>query len=733
MGKRSRKRARNDEPTGLPAGFEESWNVGLRLAAELRGGVSFEEAISTRREQLRDLVARFDAVHLLGHIAMGESQMNPETYRESEHRGLAYVIEMLAGELLIRPDRAGRSAPTPALDATISTEVRRLIQEATHLESFRRYMAAGGLASPEASARGRAASHHLMMRAPGWPWQEDEVLRGLFGPSHIAQQLRSTIGFDAETAIACSDAIAESFSDRLHAHGMAAMQDVAGFGPGNEAYEWASASLGGWQEAPGSDAFKARAMTALWATNHIGEAFVVDGRFVSDRAGVTEAAATAFLDALSVQFGQSDGDWFALAERVRYRPYIDLGNGSFMPTVPGNDLWTLRLLFEKALKDSEPYRAHRGQWLETKALSLLEAALDPDEVHEGLDFSYEDESGTVVEGEIDGLLRLGDTALVVEAKSATLKPGARRGGAALIDHLRKNVTKAATQSDKAREALRRGDCFTKNGKPLALDAQIREVHPIVVTLDDYSSVAPVIWQFAGTRVMPPGTTVPWVVTVYELDLVCATIGWPAQFVHFLRRRARLNERGGLSATDELDWWMHYLEQGLYFEDEDDGPIRLASFTDPLDAWVLYNRGIRKTAAPKPAMKLDKSSVTALEYLHKERPDGWVAAVCTLLEPAGVVRKDLWKRVQQLRRKARERDKVQRATLGFNEGPVEMMIINVVVPDTDSVHVGDHLEACIAERVDEHGLQRVLGLGHIVSSKRPYDALAVLEHAWWEKG
>jgi len=229
-------------------------------------------------------------------------------------------------------------------------------------------------------------------------------------------------------------------------------------------------------------------------------------------------------------------------------------------------------------------------------------------------------------------------------------------------------------------------------------------------------VAPVLWQLAGTRVMPPGVTIPWVVMLYELEHVCATIEWPAQFVHFLRRRARLNARGGLSATDELDWWMHYLSRGLYFEGE--GEIRLASHTDPLDAWVLFDKGIRERPAPKPQMMLDKSTRSALDYLDRERPGGWVAATCTLLEPAGEVRRKLWKDVQKLRRQARERQKVQRMTLFFEETTEPMLICSVVVPDSNSQFLLEHLENCVAERVEEHGPQRVLGLGHIVCSCAP---------------
>lgn len=173
-------------------------------------------------------------------------------------------------------------------------------------------------------------------------------------------------------------------------------------------------------------------------------------------------------------------------------------------------------------------------------------------------------------GEIDGLLRFGDTILPVEAKSATMRPGARRGGRALISHLKATLTKASEQAALAKlvlqgeqdGALRRSD-----GTELVLTSPVREVHPILITLDDLSSVAPSVWRIAGSTILPTGVTAPWILTLHELELVCLTVESPIQLTHFLRARSRMNQLGGHVASDELDWWMLYLKQGLYFEHE----------------------------------------------------------------------------------------------------------------------------------------------------------------------
>jgi hypothetical protein len=192
-----------------------------------------------------------------------------------------------------------------------------------------------------------------------------------------------------------------------------------------------------------------------------------------------------------------------------------------------------------------------------------------------------------------------------------------------------------------------------------------------------------------------------VVTLHELDLVARTIEWPVQFVHFLRRRSRLNELGYLVASDELDWWMHYLLIGLYFEeDENRGRTRLLSHTDPLDAWVLFDQGMRQVPAPKPAMQLDK-------------------------------RKQLWKAIDKLRPRARQRARPQRCTLGFGSAPDPMIICAAMLPNEEAEYVADALTELVEERISEYGEQRVLGIGTSVGSRRPYEALAVVDRVWGE--
>ena len=47
-------------------------------------------------------------------------------------------------------------------------------------------------------------------------------------------------------------------------------------------------------------------------------------------------------------------------------------------------------------------------------------------------------------------------------------------------------------------------------------------------------------------------------------IIADFLDFPSQFIHYLRRRTRLNEVAKTYAHDEIDWFGHYLNKGLYF-------------------------------------------------------------------------------------------------------------------------------------------------------------------------
>ena len=126
VGSSKKPRRRREAASGVPRTARETFERGAKLFGELREGTTLEEMIERRRRELRELLSRFDAVHLLGQLIFSEAPMNADTYSESEHAGAAYVVELIAAELIVRPGRVGTSVITPAIDANVLAPAREL-------------------------------------------------------------------------------------------------------------------------------------------------------------------------------------------------------------------------------------------------------------------------------------------------------------------------------------------------------------------------------------------------------------------------------------------------------------------------------------------------------------------------------------------------------------------------------------------------------------------------------
>lgn len=717
-----------DAPDRLPAKFAAVVQRWRRLQPEIDASSDLLTGINRRLQDLEALLAELDAIHVLGLFTLSEVVIrDPDAYIESESAGSPHIVELLAGVLLRRASRAGELPVTPFIDARTLGPARELLHEIGLLEGLRRHRTAmlGGDALAE--AQGRAALKYLLRDAPGWPDQEHEVLLELFGQEQFAGRLRATLGFDVESALACVEALPDLLHDQVDAH----MREAHGESRA-KALDWAAQVIGIRDGASVDEDVRDRAFGALWAMNHYSDSWCFTPDALARAAHLAPPVARAFVRALATPFGQ-EGDVFEIVERVHDRPFIDCGDGSYFPITPGNDLWALRGAFERALRARHSYSKHRGRWLELKAGRALAAALNPDETHFAVGLFSMDGDQL---GEIDCLLRLGDTVITVEAKSAAQRAGAKRGGRALVDHLEQNVKKAAEQASLAQRALS-GEADVElrstNGRTLRLESDVREVHAIVVTLDDLSTVAPVIWQLAGSRVLPSEVTIPWLVNWYELDLVCRLVQWPAQLVHFLRRRSRMNEIGHMHAADELDWWMLYLDGGLFFEDDEairkGADVRYLSQTDALDAWVMWERGDRVTPAPKPRQRLEPETERILDFLDEHRPPGAIPAACALLDISSEAREQVHRHVGEARQRARARNRVQRGTHGFTDAPRPFFVSWLVVPDEARSVLQDVLRDHVEERLDEFGVMAVVAFGFCASSARPFDALLVLAARW----
>ena len=197
-------------------------------------------------------------------------------------------------------------------------------------------------------------------------------------------------------------------------------------------------------------------------------------------------------------------------------------------------------------------------------------------------------------------------------------------------------------------------------------SQIDHIFVVAVTLDPLSFFTPVLHEVAQLGIFAPGE-LPWATSIYDLQVVCEMLEFPSELVHFLQRRSRLNELARIEAADELDWFGHYLTEGLYFEEyPTDVPIGLLSYTTEFDDYYLYEQGQRSTPAPKPRQPMPEYMRQLLRELEEQQPPGYLTGALILLDMSTQSREEFAQIAEMQRRRSQNDGKHHNATVACTE-------------------------------------------------------------------
>ncbi|MEZ5060809.1 MAG: hypothetical protein R2700_04720 [Solirubrobacterales bacterium] len=622
-----------------------------RYRAETEAWVeSIPEQLEALRERLRATIAPYDAFDVLSNVWVANTPADPDAYKESSEEGLLVIPEYVALACLERPDRAGEEPREAPVDATVLEPIDEIVREIMMLNSWHsmhKIMSAqGDEPASFRELRARWVSRELLVQGPGFEFQERDLIDNLFGDDED-RALSRAIGFTSGEAVLMADALIAIGMTRFAFQREAARSFVEGL----------EGEAGCVQDGVDSDFVRRLrgmgeqerkrflANVRLGASFHrLGDTFQVTATQVAEAAAVDAKHAQAFLKSFSVGFGQT---WDSASpmeiHRLRRTPIVDDGTGNYLVISHQLLFWTLRPALEDALKATggrawTRFSDRRGSLVEERALEHLARAMPSAKTYRGLSFDIE-EDGELIRYETDGLMICDTVAFVVESKAGSVTPPARRGAPDRIRrHLRDVIVEGSEQAHRTIKAL--SDPSVKfidaQGAEVALPREQTSAFPIVLTLDEFGPATTMIWELGDAGLLSSDDPPPWVLTLFELELIVELVEYEAFFVQFLRRRARLNEHRRVIAFDELDWWMHYLTRGLFFDDElaaEGAPdvINLLSFTDDLDAYFLWTRGDRSKPAKKPRQKLHGELRKLLDDLATAEFTGWLEASAALLE------------------------------------------------------------------------------------------------------
>ena len=705
-------------------------------------------AYEERLARLQETLAEFDAFDVLAALWMVNAVANPETYKEWEHPGVIAIPEFAAALLLRRASRAGARAVAPVPGEAV-VRVQDELHELIQLNAIMLMEdSAGGPEGLDAFGQMRAAgrTHRLAVRSPSYDWQESQTVRELFDDKQIRDDVLAACGFTVRTALAATNGVSEIALERLReraeqarAFGNLLLTDLRAHREGKALKD--PRSLGIVEQlAPLEHKDAERAIhTRLiaWSQYALGETMSFTAQDLADHTGSDRDEIAAYLALFSLRFGVERESERPEIEDVRHRPIVDDGCGHHLCVSVPSLHWALRPAIERALKERSEksfmrYERHRAKVIERRAVAALKKALDPDWVHEGLYYDVE-EDGIKKRVEVDGLLRTDSALFIVESKASSMRPSARRlAPASLRDWLKREVSNAARQARRARRALvdepSRPPLRDQSGKVItvALDG-VSHSFELIVVLEDLAAVAASTWLLADAGVLP-NDPIPFLVTLHDLELICEIVERPCELIHYLQRRRRMDETRRAWAVDELDYFMHYLLFGLFWDDakSTDGapPEHLLSHTEQLDSWFFYQRGIRKTPAERPSANHHPDVAAMLDCLERSRAPGRLDAALAILDLDGKPRRKIASLLKNLKRRSALDGTYHDASL---IGPIGITVMTCA--PADAARLGDKLRHYCSLKKHQMKLQRWVGFAGWSGPPEPIQLAVVFDDPW----
>jgi hypothetical protein len=696
------------------------------------------------RDELRQLFTPFDAFDVIAYLWLMNVPSDPETYKESTDEGLLAIPEVAAAILIERQSRG--VTDEAAFFGEIAEEAQKKLKEYLQVQAFI-YLDEASKRHEDDPAygeiRGLARSHRLAVRGPTYWWQEHQTIRDLFEDDVIRPLVKDAAGFTAAEGIALTEAMsnfgleqlrkraleARDFADRLIEEDARVRAGKPGLHP---EYEGILKNLNGLSRA---DSVKRVHELALgWAGFATGSVFELTADALAKDADVDVATAGAFLERFSMVFGTfADRNRLPDIEDLRDRPILADGNGNHICVSPHNVLWGLRQQLEAALKENpknfNAYERHRARLIEERAVGALANALQADWSYTGLYYEVS-EDGQKKRIELDGIVRLDSVVYLVEVKASSMRPAARRAAPeALRDWLKDELSKAATQVRRTRDTLFGATpafISDEKGKPVKLDLDgVEDVVELVVTLEDLAATAPLSWKLADAGLVPDDP-VPWVVSLHELEIICEVAARPAELVHYTLRRQRLNRRRDAWALDELDYFMHYLLAGLYWEGEkESAPVSLLSHTDELDAYYASVTGQRKKKAKRPSPNHPNQVEALLQCLDDLDAPGRLDAALAILDVDVPVRERVAGDLRRLRKESARDGMFHDRTYFCDDFGITIMS----APTSAADELPAKLHAYCLLKKHQSRANRWIGFGVFSGPRAPVQIAVVFREPW----
>lgn len=691
------------------------------------------------------LMEHFDAFDVVELMRMRELPIAPSLALEPGYDGSGAAIEIVALMLLARGDR--HPSQTPRSDTRpnevineLHTRTKRLLRLSTYrAKVVERLTGAGPLHRLAAEYQ----TYLVAVRAYQYESVQDEHEQALFGRPEIERVVRDHLGFTYDDLVRVRRAVLGLYSDK-----MTTLRDTIGEivqahplsdgRPPDEQIEAFQEAIVDWMFLPAERASFTPEDIAL----HVG----LDTDLVAR-----------VLDRFSVDFDSSESADARVADFLRgvnplgRRALLRSGNHHLLASSPpGAD--TFRTVLEEAIpkqsKDWERYNKSRRIVTEALAVSALERALGtsplatsllhfaPDDSHpvDALGHDCTDLSAVGKQVESDALFVIGDVAICLEVKGSSIADAARTGD---VTRLRREVQKIL--GDGAKQTRRLEDLIRVNGGIWQADctwldlSHVREVRTIVAGIDHFGPLSVALGDLRASGLIAGGS-MPWCVTIHDLDVISRVVDRPTELLLYLRRRTESGVTAHFRGSDELDLFMLFLDGGLFVEDDPDEvhrlhprtpppsetarkqyrksnrPTLVGTHTNPLDAWMYWQEGKGPDEAEKPTFNIDATAAVLVDFMAKGRKPGWFRIGADLLALSGEAQRRLTNAIQEALEMTNTDGKPHTLTQGFaSVGGYPTVYVRTHPAGADRDAEADDLATYMIAKKHQVGSDRALGL------------------------
>ena len=366
-------------------------------------------------------------------------------------------------------------------------------------------------------------------------------------------------------------------------------------------------------------------------------------------------------------------------ESIIYTKPLLKHNGKIYSFLPQLLFRNLEYILEEWIKQKakkyfdRSYQKKRADYLEEMALKYFAKLLPNANIYNKVYYKM-DVDGKKESFETDGIILYDKKLFILEMKAGRLSLPARRGG---IKRIKRDVgeliNSAYSQALRTKKYIEITDkpCFEYEDTSVALIIQdkykIENIFLINVTLEYLGELSTCLNSLKHLKFIE-GQEWIWSVFINDLRVISEILDSPSEFLLFLKRRLRVNDFPQYKVTDELDFLMLYLKEGLYLEEahkNKDTSFLFHGYTEPLDRYFDFLAG-RVSSGEKPVFKTHpefKELIKNIELLGKE---GFSEVTTTLLDLDVESHKKIIKNLHQIKNLLINDGKEHNVTLYFKD-------------------------------------------------------------------